>query len=234
MRYSRKLHFFAATALLGFASTASAGMIDFTNENPWKGANGQSTFTSGNVELSAVQVGDVITFNHMPASEPAGCAAGAAALGVALACNGDGLGISFGSPSDDEVTGSFNEKLIVDFKDGQGIAQQIILLDLFDEGDGEQAELRINYASSFETVTVNLSGLGDNDGGIHIIDLLGMGIETTGITSISFDAADDGGVSDFAVAGIVTPLPAALWLFGSALLGLAGFGRLRRRTAAAA
>lgn len=219
-----------ATALLTASAAASAGTIDFTSST-WAGVDGNSTITINGVQLRTVQDGDVMTFNSAPPSEPAGCAAGAADLGIALACDGDGIGISFGSPSDDEITGTFNEKLIVDFLNDGGIARKIVLLDLFDEGpSAEQAEIRINYADAFEIITLNLGGQGDNEGGIQIIDLVAMGIKSDGILSISFDAADDNGVSDYAIAGIVTPLPAAVWLFGSALLGLAGFGRLRRRT----
>ena len=74
----------------------------------------------------------------------------------------------------------------------------------------------------FSVTGGDLAGLYGGTGGIILTG--------TGFTSwvTSFQNAPFSGMSDtFAVSPV--PVPAAVWLFGSALLGLAGFGRHSRR-----
>lgn len=74
----------------------------------------------------------------------------------------------------------------------------------------------------FSVTGGDLAGLYGGTGGIILTG--------TGFTSwvTSFQNAPFAGMSDtFAVSPV--PVPAAVWLFGSALLGLAGFGRHSRR-----
>lgn len=233
MRYQNIIKSLTAASLLASASFASAGLIDFTNETPWKGADNKTSFISGNVTVQTPF--GRMTFND-GGNEPVGCNDGSNALSLNLACDGDGLGVV-----DDEISGTAQQQIIVEFAGSNGVAQQLIFLDLFTEGpQSEQAEFVIVYDSASNDTyagNVNLGtdfGLTENPGGIWVVDLLGLGVRTTGIEKIIFDAQDDDGLSDVALAGIVTPLPAAVWLFGSALLGLAGFSRARRRKLAVA
>ena len=58
-------------------------------------------------------------------------------------------------------------------------------------------------------------------GGI-ILGFTGFGDWTTDSASAPFNA-----VADVGVVGVV-PIPAAIWLFGTALLGLVGFSKRRK------
>jgi hypothetical protein len=85
-----------------------------------------------------------------------------------------------------------------------------------DAGGGDPLEFLFSVTGG------DLAGLYGGTGGIILTG--------TGFTSwaTSFQNADFAGMSDtFTVSPV--PVPAAVWLFGSALLGLAGFGRHSRR-----
>lgn len=58
----------------------------------------------------------------------------------------------------------------------------------------------------------------------YAIDL--AGIDLSGGASVLIGLAEDG--ADFALAGAVVPIPAAIWMFGSGLIGLVGIARRRR------
>lgn len=246
MRCASGLKSVAGIGLLVGAATSQAGVIDFTSSD-WAGIDAapqKTTFSVGNTE--AKSDGGYLTFNG--GDNGSTCGSGSPGGVFGLACIGDGLGIT-----DDELNGNNNgESLDILFTKATFV-RQIALLDLFVEGtgSGETATFSIFYESADGqaegsagfTGTVNRGDFGPNvSDGFYLIDLadvstmsatIGVYDGSRKVSRIEFDAPFDGGVSDFAVAGIVTPLPAAVWLFGSALFGLAGFGRWRRRNAAA-
>jgi hypothetical protein len=63
--------------------------------------------------------------------------------------------------------------------------------------------------------------------------LLGLFDEQAGgriITYLTMSCVNDEAIVDAQIAPSAVPVPAAIWLFGSALVGLIGFGK-RRKTA---
>jgi hypothetical protein len=193
-------------AVLASPLTTQAALIDFTDIS-WKNAitaGGGSTATIDNVTLTAT--GGYLTFNGS-SSEQSGCAAGQPDNG--LTCDGDGIGIN-----NDEITQGGNQTLTISFLDPVNV-DDIFLLDLFgDEGSGEIAKIDgVQYSAP--------SGNGSIGG------FFATGFSAEAITSIMLTGNLDC-FSDYALAAIEVspvPLPGAVFLFGSALLGLFGFRR---------
>jgi hypothetical protein len=226
-----------AASMLALAPAANAAIqaIDFTNANPWGAVQGQTSFTSAGVTVSSQgTAGGKLTFNAIGASgDPA---RGLEPCGV-YACDGDGIGIG-----DDEVswkTSGFDELLEVQF-DSAVTVTEISFLDLFNEGTGREIAFWYyngdSSAISFlEAPLTNDSWPATNGFGAT------TGLSVTDVTSITFlvdCAGNNCAANDYALAGIKTvgpdsdvsevPLPAAAWLFGSGLIGLAGIARRRK------
>ena len=83
---------------------------------------------------------------------------------------------------------------------------------------------------TFQNLGLAQDGRGDAGGrGAGLWEII-FGRAFSGATSITFESGNKGSASksDFAVVSVTTvPLPAAAWLFGSALLGLMAFNRRR-------
>ena len=149
-----------------------------------------------------------------------------------LACDWDGVGVE-----NDEVTGAFEnysgQTLVLEFATEVYISS-FDFLDLYlnpNDRDAEQASVSIDGAAPIVGDAVGSSG----DGGY--LNLLALGGPILGRV-IEFTAASgsefwDDHNNDYALAGVAVsavPVPAAAWLFGSALIGLIGFSK-RRKTA---
>lgn len=224
----------ASLLVLTPAANAAMQSIDFTSATPWSGVQGQTSFSSGGVTVSSTGTnGGILTFNAIGASgDPA---RGLEPCGV-YACDGDGIGIG-----DDEVswkTAGFDELLEVRF-DTAVTVTEISFLDLFNESTGR--EIAYWYYNGDASVKSNLAAPLANDSwpatnGFAVTS----GLNKTDVTSITFlvdCAGNNCAANDYALAGIKTagpdsvsevPLPAAAWLFGSGLIGLAGIARKRK------
>ena len=202
----KQLSIFLATLLFSLSSHAT--LIDFTDSS-WQAAIDGDTATIGDITLTAST--GYLTFN---ADDNAGCLAGQPTNG--LTCDGDGIGIY-----DDEIASKYQQQITIDFAQAVNISN-IFLLDLFpNEGpDGEAEQAIINGEQYF----------GDNllAGGFYA-----TGFTAQGITQLIFSGNLDD-FSDYAVAGIevsAVPLPGAVVLFGTALLGFFGVNAGRKRAA---
>ena len=200
---------FILLAAFLLSTAAQATLIDFTDSS-WQTAinsGSSNTATIGNVTLTAST--GYLTFN---AGDKAGCVAGQSTNG--LACDGDGIGIY-----DDEIASKYQQQITIDFAQAVNISD-IFLLDLFpNEGPNGEAEQAIINGQQY---------FGDNllAGGFYATGFTGQGI-TQLIFSSDYDY-----FSDYAVAGIevsAAPLPGAVVLFGTALLGFFGVNAGRKR-----
>lgn len=194
---------------------ANASLIDFTDSS-WSNAitNGTgTTATVGNITLTASN--GSLTFNDSD-SERSGCLAGQTSHG--LACAGDGIGIG-----NDEITESgthFNtsdQTITISFASAVDISN-VSLLDLF--GNENSGEIAVIDGLLFGPPVGNL-GI---SGGYYA-----TGFTKQNALSIVLQGNIDN-FSDFSLAALnievsPVPLPGALLLFGSALLGLFGFKR---------
>lgn len=184
---------------------SQASLIDFTDAS-WQTAidagDGYSA-TIGNVTIAST--GGKLTFN---AGDNGGCVAGQPGNG--LACAGDGIGIR-----DDEITQGGYEKLTVSFLEPVDVTD-IILLDLF--GTERSGEIAVIDGGTYHA----LPGSNEFPGGYFA-----TGFSGTGIMSLVLTGYKDC-FSDYALAAIEVspvPIPGAVFLFSSALLGFMGFKR---------
>lgn len=191
-------------ATLILSATANAASVDFTS-NVWSGVAGLTT-TIGDVKLTSS--GGNLSFNGS-SGERAGCIS----AGAGLACEGDGIGIS-----NDEITQGGSEVLTVEFLGGSVNVTRLVLLDLFaKERTGEIAVINgVDYKSA--------NGPDNSTMGGYFL----TGFKADGISTITLTGNDDS-FSDYALARIEyspVPLPAAAWLFASALVG---FGLMSKK-----
>ena len=213
--------FILTLALLGSTLTHSES-IDFTDAN-----NHIPNGSAGNLDykLSAhiltlwpPHLSDGSVTYNINDSEKNGCVS----AGTSLACDGDGLGINYNGNTD-EIDGYFpflHEILKVELSSTNGldiILETIEFLDLF---AGEGANISIN-----ETV-YSTPGLYSDKGGYAITNLNSLNVGTNVVLKFFTNYNWE---SDFAVARINVsqiPIPATVWLLGSALLGFLGLRRL--------
>lgn len=198
--------------------TSQATLVDFTDIS-WQSAISGSTASLGGVSLSATDGN--LTFN---AGDNGGCVAGKTAGIHNLACAGDGIGvnndeISEGLRGDQSITVTFDTAVDIN---------NIYLLDLFgNESSGGFINYDIGEKAVINGMTYWSFGAVDNIGGFFTTNF-----SDNGITSILFEGYNDY-FSDYALAAIdydvsVVPLPGAVFLFGTALLGFMGFNRFNK------
>jgi hypothetical protein len=238
MKTRALMTFVFGVILMAPVSTVQAVIVDFTSE-AWGGISGTS-YTVDGVTLSIVGAGqgDTMTFNA--GDTATGCGNGGASViseiksNTELSCIGDGIGIN-----DDEITqgGSeraFGQSLEVSFHDGTQAktpvkvnVSSIDLLDLFlDEKTGERA--RIEWiGGTYDTPASEVVSF--SKGGYREVNFpVGAGnLIMAGITSFTLTGFNDH-FSDFSLARIdysVVPIPAAFWMFGTALIGFVAFSR---------
>ena len=137
-----------------------------------------------------------------------------------LACVKDGIGIG-----DDEVTTGDTEWLTMTFGAPVTI-QSLFFLDMFGD-ESASAIFKDAGGSSLGSITANASGGGGS--GFLRYEVGSLGASVSSILLTAGPLNDNSGKADFAFAGlkVATPLPAAAWLFGSALLGFVAYSRRR-------
>lgn len=223
-------------AALLAAGTANAALIDFTaGSSGWSGggkAYSQTISPFGLVKMTSS--GGKIKFNtHYDGGSPNPASD--------LAFKYDGVGIG-----DDEINGA--ERLTLEFEQAVEI-YRLDFLDLFQANKDLLSKKIVGSGDGIEKIQVQFSLNGNvfETSSYSGNDLLGAGAGylSTSINNLTADklifsmAANSGWDdknADAALAAVganaVVPIPAAAWLFGSALLGLVGVGRHRRRNAA--
>ena len=92
-----------------------------------------------------------------------------------------------------------------------------------DQGDGTNYATRVAYqqiANGFNG-TLNLSAINDDFKNVNAVWIHYQGYPKTATDGKEYDLKID----DIAISPVVVPVPAAVWLFGSGLLGMLSFGR---------
>jgi len=187
---------------------AMAAYIDFTDDSTGlsgmvDGIGFTLTSTDGTVTLNQDGRYDGSSYSHC---QPAG----------SLTCDRDGVGIR-----NDEITMGQTLSLVFD------TAVRITsfeFLDLYKGKYAEEATVTIDGGISRSVSATESSGVGGY-ANLGFLALVGAG------QNIAFTARNffgDDGNNDYALAAITVsavPIPAAIWLFGTALIGLVGFGR---------
>jgi len=147
--------------------------------------------------------------------------------GSPLKCDQDGVGIGIRS---DEI--AMGQTLSLVFDTAVRI-NSLDFLDLYIGTGTEQATVNID-GDIFTKDAIGSSG----DGGYANLSLLSLGGKVGQNILFTADSGAqfrDDGTNDYAFAGIevsAVPIPAAAWLFGSALIGLIGFSKRKSRVAA--
>jgi hypothetical protein len=234
----RKLALLASLAASSVSNGVMAAYLDFTDINTITGLTAYSDSDSngftGTVDgvgftLTVLNSEGVVNFNEgYDGSLNTGCQSN----GGPLKCDRDGTGVS-----NDEITGlaaSSGQTLRLVF-DSEVAISRFDFLDLYLKPDGQSGEQATIHAAGgpYTVDAVESSG----QGGYAFLDFLSIGGPIIG-TTILFTANSDSQFwddhnNDYAFAGMkvsAVPVPAAVWLFGSAMIGLLGFQR-RRRTA---
>ena len=227
---------FAATAI-GAGKASAMVYIDMT-AGVWAGI-GTDTATTlaplplvGTVTATATPAGSLITQTGYDGGAPP-------AFVPPLAGTFDGFGIGT-----DEITegGPPGESITVSWNGTAVSIVDIFILDLFagtsTDPVAEVVEIEFNGNGTIKAFTAVGPNPGSGELTISAAALSAAGLTPTGVTSIKFTAPGIGASppqdNDYAVAGIhVVPIPGAVWLFGSGVLGLLGIGYSRRRKAAA-
>jgi hypothetical protein len=241
MKFSTRKCLKGTVALLAFALAGSiqAATVNFIDAH-WSGAAWQHSYDEANVDGTGITVTATAFTNGRD---------GRLTYNNSASGGADGLGV-LGNANWDEIDGTAYEKIVIDFSQAVTI-DAIQLTDLFHEGGitydfelGEYAggyleegEVWINgdpgtalgftadedqYPSTFMVASLRTNGEKTLD------DLWGA----TLVNSISFIALDfenhDYSLAsiDFSVSQV--PLPATVWLFGSAIAGF-GFLKYRRK-----
>ena len=215
-----------------FNNSAIAAYLDFTDRNTVAALTSITNGFQGAIDgigFTLTSTDGLVNFNESyDGSTDTGCQSG----GGPLACDTDGAGIG-----NDEITGlSVNSGQVLSLVfDTQVRISSLDFLDLYLNPDpqkgGEQARITVDGATLY---TVNATGT-SGDGGYANLDLLSMGGPIVGQT-IEFTAFLGASIQDdrdndyaFAAAEIsAIPVPAAIWLFGTAIVGLIGFGKRKR------
>jgi len=213
-------------------SAVHADIVDFTKLE-WNEVNGISdslgTVVTGSTGIRLTSSLGAMTFNIGDAAT--GCGSGGNAnieSATGLDCTGDGIGIV-----DDEITQGGNQILTVTFDNGPVNVHAIHLLDLFSpvtERTGEIAVIKWNSGlNEFEAHAMdgpfNVGGYWEVNEGTSDYD---GGLLMAGITSFTLEGSADDGFSDYALARIeysAVPIPAAFWMFGTALIGFVAMSR---------
>ena len=207
--FKKLLSIFAITATLLMATSASAATFDFqswadNNADPnYQGEMGANPI-SGTVDGITV---DAYGHNVKTGRAYAYLDAGNAGMGVCSALSGN----QCANPADDNVTA--NEILWLDFNEGV----------IIDDMDFRDANHNILAGGFFDLY---------NDGGLLGSYLFGSDFSALGLAGDVFGFGFNDTqfyVETMTVSAV--PLPAALPLFGAALLGMAVLGRRRRNKA---
>jgi len=218
--------------LLTASNISTAALIDFTTSG-LSVVDNKITGTTDGVGYTVSTNGTLNINEGYDGSQNNGCTPQA----PSLACNIDGIGVGNDELNNNEiVTLTFTEDVLL---------SGFYFLDLYDGSSRavKNTDGKEFYTQEEATVTLpdltTLTILGTETGG------QGGFAELTGFSPITILAGQavtftadvfkgDDGNNDYALAGITVnaiPLPGAVWLFGSALVGFAGFNRFRKKSA---
>ena len=150
----------------------------------------------------------------------------------------DGIGIT-----NDEVSGAMltgGQTLTVSFEN-PGTVLEVFFLDLYvgtaGQFDGQKEEASVSFYKQDNTLIQQLSIQGvetsPTNGGYAVLaaNVQDVAYFTMEMTNLLSGSSSDDGTNDAAWAGAtVVPIPAAAWLFGSALVGMAGIGYRKKQT----
>lgn len=229
-----KLALSAGFVALSLCNGAMAAYLDFTENNTISSLTIITNGFGGSVDgvaftLTAANPGANFNESYDGSSTNPGCQAN----GGPLKCESDGAGIG-----NDEVTGltlSSGQILTLEFETDVYISS-LDFLDLYLNPQKGREQARVTIDGAALPYLVDATG-SSGDGGYANLDLLALGgpvlgrkIELTAFLGLEIQDDSD---NDYAFAGInvsAVPIPAAAWLFGTALIGLAGFSK-RRNTA---
>jgi hypothetical protein len=228
----------AAGGLVAAGAVHADELIDLTDDvwgTPNTTANGPLTiadYTTLTGDVTLIASPNPLNFQGYdgPAGGPAG-----ATLGNAFEL--DGIGVV-----DDEVSGT-SQSLVVEFENAATVTG-LAFLDLYKTGsppasgsDGGAEIMTVQfYLNGVFVTTLDATAIDANppssNGGY--LQVTGLSIYADELRFfMSANTGRDDGTADAAVAGItVVPIPAAAWLFGSALLGIAGIGYRRKASKA--
>lgn len=194
-------------------SASAATLIDFTDTTIWTDGSATDSVFGSTVSLSAV--GGPITINE---PGPAGVVDG----GLGLAFGGDGLGVG-----DDEITNP-TQSITVSFS---GLGLRVIglaFLDLFIAKDASELEVAEVEFDDGTILTFDAVSVGNGGFAFYMLPAPKL---TTSLTFTASSTNDQRANPDFALAAIQVapiPLPAAGWLFVSALAGMGLLSRQRK------
>ena len=139
---------------------------------------------------------------------------------------------------DDEQLGLLNPlSATLDENGGTDLGGGVDFGDIEVPGDNLPAGNTVQFYSSFSTAAVAPSG--DNQNGIDNGEWLGINFYNTDFSAIlaaistgdlviGLHVGSVGENYDFSESLTVVPVPAAIWLFGTAMIGMVGFGKRRK------
>jgi hypothetical protein len=185
--------------LLCLCNTASAAILDFTDNSVGY------TGTVDGVGYTLTNTGGFINRDEQPGT---GC-------GI-LACDNDGVGITGGNDNDEVDS---DQSLTLNFASPVYLTE-LHFLDLF---ENEQVKIVVDGGVPFYVDAPATPGVGGYFNYILASSMLASKIEF-----FAERLTGDNGDNNFALAGVgvsAVPLPPAVWLFGSAIIGLIGFRR---------
>lgn len=226
----------AAACLLGVNVVNAEVKIDFSN-NDYFGNNdlSQNFALVGNTTVSAT--GGIVNFVAATPTDPANMPSNTLALDY------DGAGVRQSGNQDDEVTLNGTESLIVSFQNAATVTS-VEFLDLFAQGTpaisgstGAESIDVVFYLNGSIVGTETFIGTDPNPFNAstpgqngYLFGALDIPIRADKLVfKMNANSLRDDATADAAVAAItVVPIPAAAWLFGSALLGIAGIGYRRK------
>ncbi len=222
------------------ANNALAAYLDFTDSTVIGNLNGITDgfegITADGIGFTLTSTSGTVNFNEAYDGNPSnlGCADPANPLSGPLACEIDGAGLD-----NDEITGKSEDSgqvLTLAFST-EVVISSLEFLDLYKNSNpalgGEQVRVSIDGGPVELLDATATSG----DGGYASLDFLALGGPVTGqvieFTAFLGKLLQDDRDNDYAFAGAhisPVPVPAALWLFGTAMLGLLGIRRVRSAT----
>jgi hypothetical protein len=223
----------AATALVS-TGVAQADYVDLTEQEWGSNALGSLTVTRslggliGNVTITANK--GTLYFQSFDGLQPP--------LPAFLAGERDGAGISSAGEAAgtiDEVTQASGEILTLTFDDGPKSVNAVGAVDLFfsNANSSLTENMQVEFFNGAASVlTKTLTGAVALSAGTGFIDTTFPAVSVDKIVFTMIGATSDDGVNDGAAAYVqVVPIPAAAWLFGSALVGMVGMGRRKLKKA---